>query len=167
MPKKKSDTNFIKNEKAISEEFTSLPALTVVIIGFTLFILIITNTYNAYNIRIESIDKYQTASFIASKLTSPDCYFMMEGGIVDLPLLDSSEPKESGDKLNQMRNKIKASGVNFSIEISYNNQKKYFPEDNLPSYINERVAVSKTVSVYLNEAQTKPGKLTVITWRIP
>lgn len=164
MNSKDVNNNFIKNEKAISEEFTILPALTVAVIGFSLFILIVSNVYNTYNCRIETLDSYQSASFIASKLTNPDCYFMMEGGIINLPLLDSPNPEESDYKLNQMRNEIAAPGVNFSIVVSWDSQKKYFPEDNLPSYVYERVAVSKTASIFLNEAQTKPGKLTVIMW---
>jgi len=158
--------SIIKNNNAISEEFTSLPALTIVLIGFTLFILIITNSYNAYNIRIDSVDKYQTAFFISDKLTNPDCYFILEGGMVNLPLLDSIDPIESDDKLNDIRNEIKASGINFSLKISWDDESKYFPEDSLPMDVGDKVAVSKTVSVYLNEAQTKPGKLTIIIWRI-
>ena len=157
--------SLLKNKEAISEEFTSLPALTIVLIGFTLFILIITNSYNAYNIRIDSIDKYQTASYISNKLTNPDCYFIMEGGMIDLPLLDSPDTTESDDKLNDMRKEFSSSGINFSVVISWNNQKKCFPEDSIPNDIGDTVAVSKTVSIYLNEAQTKPGKLTVVSWR--
>jgi len=156
----------IKDTNAISEEFTSLPALTIVLIGFTLFILIITNSYNAYNIRIDSIDKYQSASFISDKLTNPDCYFIMEGGMINLPLLDSVDPADSDDRLNHMRKEIRSSGVNFSIQINWDNNIKYFPEDTKPTNVGDKVAASKTVSLYLNEAQTKPGKLTVITWRI-
>lgn len=160
----KSKRIFIKNQDAISEEFTTLPALTIVIIGFTLFILLISNVYSTYNNRVNSLDKYQIASFISSKVTNPDCYFMMEGGVVNLPLLDSADPSNSDEKLQDMREELKASGVNFSIQVSWDGKEKYFPEDDLKSGIGEKVAVSKTVSVFLNEAQTMPGKLTVIIW---
>jgi len=156
----------LEDENAISEEFTTLPALSVVMIGFALFIVLMANTYSAYNTRIDSLEKYQTADFIATKLTNPDCYFMLEGGVINLPLLDSADPVLSDDKLNAIRNKYNAAGINFSISISWDGNSKYFPEDTLPNNIGDRVAVSRTVSVYLNEAQTKPGKLTIITWSV-
>jgi len=166
MVKTISRRRLIKDVNAVSEEFTALPALSVVMIGFALFIVLIANTYSAYNTRIDSLDKYQTADFIATKLTNPDCFFIMEGGIVNLPLLDSSDPTLSDDKLNAMRAEYALSGVGFSISLSWDGGSKYFPEDTLPADIGDRVAVSRTVSVYLNEAQTKPGKLTVITWSV-
>ena len=157
--------NFLKNKDAVSEEFTTLPALTIVVIGFTLFILILTNVYNTYNNRMDSIDTYQAASFISTKLTNPDSYFMLEGGRVNLPLLDSPNLKESDYKLQKMRDELKASGLNFSIQVKWDNKEKYFPESSLNPEVGDRIAVSKTVSIFLNEAQTKPGKLTVIMWR--
>ena len=149
---------FIKNEEAVSEEFTSLPVLSVVMIGFTLFILLIAHTYTAYEQRIDSLEKYQTAYFIATKLTNPDCYFIKEGGIVDLPLL-----RTDIDTLNLLRDEYKTSGVNFIVRISWEDVSEDFPEP-LPDGIGDRVATSKNVGIYLNEAQTTPGKLTIIMW---
>jgi len=150
--------NFLKYENAVSEEFTSLPALSIVMIGFTLFILLISNTYMAYEQRIDSLEKYQTGYFIATKLTNPDCYFIKEGGIVDLALLRSDR-----DTLNLLRDKYKTSGVNFIVRISWDVGSEDFPEE-LPVDVGDRIAVSKNVGIYLNEAQTIPGKLTIIMW---
>ena len=149
---------FLKDENAVSEEFTSLPALSVVMIGFTLFILLIANTYAAYEHRIDSLEKYQTGYFIATKLTNPDCYFIKEGGIVDLSLLRNDK-----DALNLLRDKYKTSGVNFIVRINWDIGSEDFPEE-LPAGVGDRVAVSKNVGIYLNEAQTTPGKLTIIMW---
>jgi len=155
--------NFIKNENAISEEFTSLPSLSIVMIGFAIFIILIANTYSAYNNRIDSLDKYQTADFIVTKLTNPDSFIIKEGGIIDLPLL-----KNSNDEINQLREKYRASGVDFIIRISYENTIVKLPNnaDDLLSNTGDRVAVTKHVGVYLNLAQTKPGTLTVIAWGV-
>jgi len=150
--------NFLKDENAISEEFTSLPALSIVMIGFTLFILLISNTYMAYEQRIDSLEKYQTSYFIAIKLTNPDCYFIRDGGIVDLPLLQTDS-----NTLNLLREKYKTSGVNFIVRISWDRGSEDFPEE-LPVDVGDRIAVSKNVGIYLNEAQTTPGKLTIIMW---
>ena len=158
MSKRKSFKAFLKDENAVSEEFTSLPALSVVMIGFTLFILLIANTYMAYEQRIDSLEKYQTGYFIAAKLTNPDCYFIKEGGIVDLPLLQTDI-----NPLNLLRDEYKAADVNFIVRISWDEGFEEFPEE-LPEGIGDRVAVSKNVGIYLNEAQTTPGKLTIIMW---
>ncbi|RLF33655.1 MAG: hypothetical protein DRM98_01915 [Thermoplasmata archaeon] len=156
--------DFIEDENAVSEEFTTLPALSIVMIGFTLFILLIANTYTAYDVRIDNLEKYQTADFIATKLTNPDCFFIREGGIVDLPLLKKTESKE---KLNSIREEYQRDHVDFIVRISWESTYLDFPED-LPINVGAaRVAVSKDVGVYLNEAQTKPGKLTIIMWSVP
>jgi len=158
--------SFIGDEKAVSEEFTSLPALSVVMIGFTLFFVLLANVYTSYGIRVESIGKYQTADLIATKLTNPDCFFIREGKLADLPELHKDE---SDDKLNSIREEYRASSVNFIVRVSWwdGNEVKSedFPED-LPDDIGDRVAVSRDVGVYLNEAQTSPGKITVILWII-
>ena len=150
--------NFLKDKNAVSEEFTSLPALSIVMIGFTLFILLISNTYMAYEQRIDSLEKYQTGYFIATKLTNPDCFFIKEGGIVDLTLL-----RNDIVTLNLLRDKYNTSGVNFIVRISWDKGSEDFPEE-LPVDVGDRIAVSKNVGIYLNEAQTTPGKLTIIIW---
>jgi len=150
--------NFLKDEKAVSEEFTSLPALSIVMIGFTLFILLISNTYMAYEQRIDSLEKYQTGYFIATKLTNPDCYFIKEGGIVDLALL-----RNDIEELILLCDKYKTSGINFIVRINWDKGSEDFPEE-LPVDVGNRIAVSKNVGIYLNEAQTTPGKLIIILW---
>jgi len=160
--KKTPFRSLIRNEKAISEEFTSLPALSVVMIGFTLFFVLIANVYSSYAMRVDSLDKYKTADFISTKITNPDCYFIKEGGLIDLPRLHSIE---SNILLQSMKNKYKSSGFDFVLRISWDKNSEDFPE-NLPSNINDRVAVTKDVGIYLNEAQTVPGKLTIILWNL-
>ena len=160
MNKRKPFQTFLKDENAVSEEFTSLPALSIVMIGFTLFILLIANTYAAYEQRIDSLEKYQTGYFIATKLTNPDCYFIRNGGIVDLPLL-----RTDPDTLISIRDDYMTSGVSFIVRITWDEGSEDFPEE-LPVDVTDRVAVSKNVGIYLNEAQTTPGKLTIILWSV-
>lgn len=160
--KNKSLRKLIKDEKAVSEEFTTLPALSVVMIGFTLFLLLVTNTYNAYETRIATLEKYTTADLIVTKITNSDCSFIKEGGIISLPVLNNQESKEL---LNDLREEYKISGIDFIIRIECCDKYTDFPEE-LPGDIYNRIAVSKEIGVYLNEAQTKPGKLTVILWSV-
>ncbi|MDH7517027.1 MAG: hypothetical protein QHH19_01590 [Candidatus Thermoplasmatota archaeon] len=154
--------SLIKNEKAVSEEFTSLPALSVVMIGFTLFFILIANVYSSYAMRVSSIDKYQTADLISAKLTNLDCFFIKEGGLVDLPKLKTPVGNAI---LNSMREQYKRSDFDFIIRVSWGAYSMDFPET-LSDNLGDRVAVSKDVGIYLNEAQTVPGKLTVILWSL-
>ncbi len=156
---------FLENNKAVSEEFTTLPALVVVMIGFSIFILVISNVYSAYNHRINTINNYQTASFIANKLTNPDCFFMMEGGIVNLSCLENSYNSIEENTLEKLREEIGFKCSNLSIIISWDDKNIVFEPKTLSQNSFDKIAVSKTVSIYLNEVQTKPGKLTVVTWR--
>jgi len=160
--KKTPRRSLIRNENAISEEFTSLPALSVVMIGFTLFLVLIANVYSSYALRVSSLDKYQTADLISTKLTNPNCYFIKEGGLVDLPALKTLA---SNAMLNSMREQYKRSDFDFIIRVSWEVYSMDFPE-NLGDNLGDRVAVSRDIGVYLNEAQTVPGKLTVILWSL-
>jgi len=156
--------SFISDKNAVSEEFTSLPALSVVMVGFALFFVLLANVYASYGLRIESVEKYQVADFIATKLTNPDCFFIREGGLVDLLELGNGE---SDAEINSMRQGYKASNINFIIRISWKEGNEIKSEDfpeNLPDYIGDRIAVSRDMGIYLNEAQTSPGKITVILW---
>lgn len=64
-----------------------------------------------------------------------------------------------------MKDEYRSSGFDFILRISWDLNQKDFP-DELPIDIEDRVAVSKNIGVYLNEAQTKPGKLTIILWSV-
>jgi len=154
--------SLLHDNKAISEEFTTLPALSVVMIGFTIFFLLMANTYSSYENRVEILEKYKTADFIATKLTNPDCFFIKEGGIVSMEVL---RIPESQQKLNLLKNEYQSAGFDFILRINCDTYVQDFPED-LPASIDSRVAVSKDVGIYLNEAQTKPGKLTIILWSV-
>ena len=169
MSKKLKIRSFIQNEDAISEEFTSLPALTIVAIGFILFILLVSNTYSAYNTRVESLDKYQTADFIVKKITNPDSPITTEGGVIDLEKLKDTS---IGDPLiNAIRSKYQASGVDFIVKINYENKELNYPTtptsatDLLQAHV-DKIAVSKNIGIKINDAETKPGKLTIISWSV-
>lgn len=151
---------FLTDDRAVSEEFTTLPALCIVMIGFALFTVLIAQTYIAYQGRVDSIQKYQTASFLTQKLTNPECSFMRTGTTVDISQLNTPT---SRDQLNVTRCVYRQSGVDFIVRMRWNNGSQDFPI-NLPANTSNRVAVSKNVDVYLNIAQTIPGTLTVITW---
>ena len=150
---------FLKNEQAVSEEFTVLPALSVVMIGFALFVVLLAQTYIAYADRIDRLQSYQTADGLLQKLTNPDCYFIRRGGLVDLHLLQN----DTKSLQNYCEQYLK-SGFRFQLQLRWNDQIWDFSESLSSDPLN-RIAVSKETGVYLNEAQTIPGTLTILLWR--
>lgn len=150
--------SFLANEQGISEEYTTLPALSVVMIGFSLFLVLLAQTYLAYQERMTQLHYYQIADNIANKFTNPDCYLMRSGGLVDVPLLSNSS-----DQLKLLRDEYHPSNISFILRLRYNDCVYDFPEV-LPNMTKNRVAVSKELGMYLNEAQITPGTLTVILW---
>ena len=149
---------FLKNEEAISEEFTVLPALSVVMIGFALFVVLLAQTYLTYTDRIDRLQSYQTADGLLQKLTNPDCFFIREAGLVDLHLLQNDTMS-----LQNFLEQYTKSDFFFHLQLHWNDQIWVFPES-MVSNPDIRIAVSKEIGIYLNEAQTTPGTLTVLLW---
>ena len=150
--------SFLTNEQAISEEFTTLPALSVVMIGLSLFLLLLVHTYTTYQERVTLLQEYQTAESIAEKLTNPECCWM-RNGLVDVPVLSVTL-----DQLELLRARYHLSNLSFVLRLRYHDVTSDYPEP-LPSMTTNLVAVEKQMGMYLNEAQTTPGTLTVIVWR--
>ena len=150
---------FLKNEEAVSEEFTVLPALSIVMIGFALFIVLIAQAYVTYEERMTRVQNYQTASSLIHKLVNPDCYFIRNEGLIDLPLLQTDRVS-----LKELCDRFEWSGYSFFIRLHWGDYSKDFPDTPL-TLPKDRIALSTDVGVYLNEAQTIPGTLTVILWR--
>ncbi|HVQ01127.1 MAG TPA: hypothetical protein VMT57_06395 [Candidatus Thermoplasmatota archaeon] len=147
-----------KNDQGVSEEFTSLPTLSVVMMGFSLFLLLLVHTYTAYQERMNYLEEYQIADAIAEKLTNPECCWM-ENGLVNVPTLNLSM-----EQIKVIREQYHFSNLSFVIRLRYDEQVYDFPEP-LPSLTTNQVAVERQIGVYLNEAQTTEGTFTIIVWR--
>lgn len=150
---------FLEDTRAVSEEFTSLPALTVVMVGFTLFLVLLANTITGYEERTENLQNYQTAVFILIKFTNPDCSYIRSGGLIDIERLKTDDAS-----LQILMQKYKDSGLNVLLHLCWENTSRDFPQFNITGIYN-RIAVSKNVGIYLNDARTVPGTLTIIVWR--
>ncbi|MBN1861785.1 MAG: hypothetical protein JW840_10040 [Candidatus Thermoplasmatota archaeon] len=154
----KIQQSFLKNTQAVSEEFTVLPALTIVIIGFTLFIVLLAQTYITYTDHINRLQKYQTADNILQKITNTDSYFIRECGLVDLQVL-----KNDTESLHSIRKQYAKTHIDFFLRIQWNNQTQDFPPNVTPPP-HHTCAISKEIGIYLNEAHTVPGVITLILW---
>jgi hypothetical protein len=150
--------SFLTNKQGISEEYTTLPALSVVMIGFSLFLILLAQTYAIYQERMTQLHFYQIADYIIEKFTNPECCVMKSGGLLDISLLNNTP-----DLLKPLRDEYHPSNISFILRLHYNNDVCDYPEP-LPNMTKNRIAVSKELGVYLNEAQITPGTLTVILW---
>jgi len=153
---------FLHNEHAISEEFTTLPALSVVMIGFTLFIVLLANTYSAYHMRMDQLEKYQTADLLATKMTDTSCPFIQSG---DTVVMDTF--LYSGDDINETRKEYQQAGIDFFVTVSWEDETQgsyTMPKGVTP--LGDRVAVSREVSVQLNPLDRPTGKLTILIWSV-
>lgn len=147
----------LKDTNAISEEFTVLPALSIVMIGFVIFVVLLAQTYTAYAAHMNYLQNYQTAESILHKLTNPDCYFITKGGLINVGLL-----QENIKPLEGICTQYQKLHINFFLRLQWNNFTQDFPESS-KNPIN-CIALSKTVGIYLNEAHTVPGILTILFW---
>jgi len=151
--------SFCNDDLAVSEEFTSLPTLSIVMIGFALFLVLLSQTYLTHGERMDQLDGYQTADRIVRKLTNPDCCFMRPGGLIDVSVL-----RQDIGKLQTMNEQYSHSGVRFILRLRYDDiEEDFTPIDNISALY--RIAITRQVGIYLSDAQTIPGSLTIILWR--
>lgn len=150
---------FIKDNKAVSEEFTVLPALSIVLIGLALFVALLGQTYLVYTTHVNCIQNYQTADHILETLTNPDCFFVKESGLIDIERFQNEKTL-----LQKICDKYKKIGILFFLRLRCGNVTIDMPKL-LSNESAQSVAISKEVGVILNEAHTSPGFLTIFLWR--
>lgn len=149
---------FLRDEQAVSEEFSLLPALSIVMVGFALFVILLAQTYGVHTDRVHQLQYYQTAESILQRVTNPDCFFMTEGGLVNLQALYTDQ-----ESLFLLCSYYEKSGIFFLLRLAYNDVVTDFP-DSIQKPPFRCVAVSRPIGVFLNEAQTIPGILTILLW---
>lgn len=145
-----------RDEAAVSEEFTAIPALVIISIGLTLFLTVLSSTYEAYDMQKESIDAYQTAGFLLNHILDPDTPIMKDKGVINYPFINSIEGRNYLESIRQQTDNI-----NFSLLLYFKNKEYFYPSRPPDS---DLVAVSQPIAVYLNEVETTPGRITIIIW---
>ena len=149
---------FISNDSAVSEEFTALPTLTVVMIGFTLFSVLIAQAYGAYIDRQESVDVFQEAIDILDALLLPNSPLLFKSGVIDVSVFYDNDLRQL-EALEYFQSDFEG-----AILLSFENSSLSVPSDWQTTHSN-RISASKNVAVMLNEVETVPGILSVVVWR--
>jgi hypothetical protein len=134
----------------------------MVLIGFTIFSMIIASAYTAFNYQEQIIDKFECANDILNKISSPNSPVSEDGFLFSLKNFNSIEANEF---FNQLLNKYQCYGYNFSIKLTCDNGIcwSFNPQSSYNFYINS-YAITKIVSISVNDIQIVPGSLTVIFW---
>jgi hypothetical protein len=149
---------FIKNNNAISEEFTSLPALSIIIIGLVIFSTLIGFTYKNYEMQTNNLGLYDYNEYIISKIINVNNDFIKSGGIIDIPKFLSQSGYE---KIKDIQNSLNQ--INFTFKISYENNSFWYPSK--PVNVNQNTAMLRNIALNYNGFETIPGQLMVVVWR--
>lgn len=152
--------SFLSDNSAVAEEFSSLPALTIVVIGLSIFIVLIAQAYGAYVDREQSNELFEVANEILEDLTSHGSLVLASEGTIDgsVFLNDDSSVKKVEDFFD-----LKYDGV---ILLSFDEFSLQLPQ-NKTIIDSVRVSVSKNAAIRLNDLETKNGVVSVIVWRKP
>lgn len=153
--------SFRQDNKGISETFTVLPALAMVLIGFTIFSIIITTAYSSLNDRQEYIDHFELANSLLEKICTPNAIFTTENNLINFDIFTS---KESLDYFNCLRQTYNLYDYSFCVRLSYKGMQYWIPDPPNTSMYNDMYASSKQVSVSINEVTIVPGQISVILW---
>lgn len=156
---------FLKDKRGVAEEFTSLPAIMVVMMGFAIFFAMVATVYHLHNERVEDKELFEVAHYVVSKLTTVGSPLIVEDSTS--LLLDKNKLENVGiDKLKEYCNPI---GYDYYVKVyEYDedgSKEQIYPksmENTIPS--KNRVSASRKVAI-TDGIETKYGKVIVIVWR--
>ena len=156
-------SSFINDERGVVEPHIDMPAMALAVVGFVVFIAVISQAFGAYQNKSFIAKNYQDAMNLAEKLSRDST---LTGGarpdVIDVERLDviGKEPMELMRKYGTYYNfmfKVEAEPKSGTyIKIIKN------PEISDPKY---GISSSIPVTVKLNDVQELPGTLTVKIWR--
>ncbi len=154
--------SFISDERAVVEPHVDMPAMALAVVGFMVFIAIMSQAYGTYQQKAFISENYQDAANLAEKLSRDS----MLTGSVRPDVIDAEHLEELVKDPDELMNKY-GGYYNFMFKVEVDaNGRKYSriitPDISVPEY---GVSSSIPVTVRLNDAQELPGKLSVKIWR--
>jgi len=147
---------FTKDERAIVEPNSDMVAMVLAVIGFVLFIAVITQTYQIFMEKTLIAQQYDDALSLAGLLRNdPMLTVSSRPELIDASGIESMDAED----INELKSKY-AARYNFSFKIEVP-----------PTYIkvvgtSEELGISASVpvTIRLNEVEEMPGTLTVKIW---
>ena len=148
---------------AISETFTVLPALAMVLIGFTIFSIIIATAYTTFDTKNDYVNMVEWSDQILEKISSPNACFTTDGNTINYLVFSSNQSKQYIEKV---KSQFAPYQLCFSVKLSFEQVEIWLPQPISNNHsIDNQYASSKQVSVQINEIKTHPGTLTVVLWQ--
>lgn len=137
----------------------------MVLIGFTIFSILITSAYTSFENKQETIDMFELSEKILRKVSSPNAVFTFDGNKINLPSFTSDQ---ATSYIQDIQDSFSPYGFIFVLKLSCEDTIVWLPEPPPEHPFNEnRYASSKHVSVKINEVSILPGKITIVFWQQP
>lgn len=154
-------SSFINDEKGMIEPYTELPAMALAVIGFIVFIAVLTQAYAAYQEKSFIAGHYQDAANLAGKLGKDESLAGGRPGIIDSEKLETikNDPFEIIQKY--------GSYYNFMFKVESNSGNRvYSILIKSPDLSESKSGVSASIPVIVrfNDVEEQPGTLTVYIW---
>jgi len=156
-------SSFTSDENGVMEPYNDMPAMALAVVGFIIFIAIVTQAYTAYQQKVFIAEHYQDAANLAEKLSKDSAILSSRRtdviGASEIEMI-SRNPKELFGKYGTYYNFM------FKVEADPKGR-AYSMIIKDPDIPESRIGVSASVpvTVRLNEVQEVPGILTVKVWR--
>lgn len=155
--------NLKHDTKAISETFTVIPAVAMVLIGIIMFSIIIATAYTTFDNKQVVINNFENTHTLLQKICSPNTIFTEETNVINLLSFQSNEAVEY---INKLQRDYSTFNISFMVKLSTAQEEWWLPSNNFdPIGKAEVFASSKKVSIKMNEVSTKPGELSIIMWK--
>ncbi len=160
--------NFVKSKRGVAEEFTSLPALMIVMIGFALFFAMIAGVYYIHNQKVESKELYEVAHYVVLKLTTQDSPIISTSDANTPLLIDGNSIKSIS--IEELKNFCNPVGFDYNVNFFWydeNGKKetiKIKSENNIPD--KDTVSASRKVAIKFFEGDIRYGEIVVTVWRV-
>jgi len=155
IPKKKI---LFTNDAAISEEFTSLPALSLIMIGIVLFSLLIFSTYDSYGKQTDQLSEIEMAEYILAKCLDPDLEYMLDGSIIDMSCMRAPQGIAY---LENLQENLFPSGLEYTLSLHWDDTTIFILSEPPGK---DQLAVSQSIGIALNPVDVYPGAVTIIIW---
>jgi hypothetical protein len=156
-------SSFISDESAVVEPHVDMPAMALAVVGFIVFIAIMSQAYGAYQNKAFIAENYQDASNLAEKLSRESRLTGSERpDVIDALRLEAvgNDPQELMQKYGAF--------YNFMLKVQVDTQSRtYIKIIRNPGISESKYGISSSipVTVRLNDVQELPGTLTVKIWR--
>ena len=156
-------SSFISDERGVVEPHIDMPAMALAVVGFIVFIAVISQAFGAYQNKAFIAENYRDAMNLAEKLSRDSTLT----GSVRPDVIDAARLEEIGKEPKELMRKYGAF-YNFMFKVEADSKSEtYIKIIKNPEIPESKYGISSSipVTVRLNDVQDLPGTLTVKIWR--